>query len=67
MQTENNYDYLEIKDGGVTSTVLSKFSGSTFSPDVISTGNQLYLKFNSDGSTQKKGFALTFMEGAHVA
>ena len=65
-QTENTYDYLEIRDGGITSTVLNKFSGTTFSPEVISTGNQLYLKFDSDSGTQKKGFALTFMEGANV-
>ena len=31
--------------------------------DIKSTGNQLYVKFVSDGSVQKAGFAATFMKG----
>ena len=31
--------------------------------DIKSTGNQLYVKFVSDGSVQKAGFAASFMKG----
>ena len=31
--------------------------------DIKSTGNQLWIKFVSDGSVQKAGFAATFMKG----
>ena len=31
--------------------------------DIKSTGNQLWIKFVSDGSVQKAGFAASFMKG----
>ena len=34
--------------------------------DIKSTGNQLYVKFVSDGSVQKAGFAASFMKGTYV-
>ena len=33
--------------------------------DIKSTGNQLYVKFVSDGSVQKAGFAASFMKGMY--
>ena len=33
--------------------------------DIKSTGNQLWIKFVSDGSVQKAGFAATFMKGIY--
>ena len=34
--------------------------------DIKSTGNQLWIKFTSDGSVQKAGFAASFMKGKLV-
>ncbi len=35
--------------------------------DIKSTSNQLYVKFVSDGSVQKAGFAASFMKGTKKA
>ena len=34
--------------------------------DIKSTGNQLWIKFVSDGSVQKAGFAASFMKGMGI-
>ena len=67
-QIENHdncvYDYIEIRDGGdATSTKFGAFCGYKMPDDIKSTGNQLYVKFVSDGSVQKAGFAASFMKG----
>lgn len=57
------YDYLEIRDGpDETSPSLGKFCGYKVPEDIKSSGNQLYVKFVSDGSVQKAGFSATFTE-----
>ena len=68
LQIENHdncvYDYIEIRDGGkATSTKFGSFCGYKMPDDIKSTGNQLYVKFVSDGSVQKAGFAASFMKG----
>ena len=63
-QTESGYDYLEIKNGeDVRSAKLGKFSGSTLPTKIKSTGNQLFVRFYSDSSTQRKGFFAFVMKG----
>src|SRR5688572_17937578 len=59
------YDYLEVRDGGEdNSPLLGKICGNKTPPDIKSTGNVLYVKFVSDGSVQKAGFAATFIKGS---
>ena len=65
-QTESCYDFLQVRDGGSAAPILDKHCGTSIPQITISTGNQLHLQFESDGATQKKGFALTFMEGTNV-
>ena len=70
-QIENHdncvYDYIEIRDGAdATSTKFGAFCGYKMPDDIKSTGNQLYVKFVSDGSVQKAGFAASFMKGTVV-
>ena len=70
-QIENHdncvYDYIEIRDGAdATSTKFGAFCGYKMPDDIKSTGNQLYVKFVSDGSVQKAGFAASFMKGKRV-
>lgn len=58
------YDYLEIRDGpDPTSKELGRFCGYKIPEDVKSSGNTLYVKFVSDGSVQKLGFAASFVKG----
>ena len=58
------WDYVEIRDGGdVTSTKLGKFCGNTKPNDIKSTGNQLFVKFQSDNTGQYKGFSASFKKG----
>ena len=67
-QIENHdncvYDYIEIRDGGdATAQKFGSFCGYKMPDDIKSTGNQLYVKFVSDGSVQKAGFAASFTNG----
>ena len=68
LQIENHdncvYDYIEIRDGGDSSAEkIGAFCGYKMPDDIKSTSNQLYVKFVSDGSVQKAGFAASFMKG----
>jgi tolkin protein len=57
------YDYVEVRDGHEdNSRVIGKFCGHKMPPDVKSTTNKMYVKFVSDASVQKAGFAATFVK-----
>ena len=61
------YDYLEIRDGHEeTSPLIGKFCGYKLPDDIKSTSNKLYVKFVSDGSVQKAGFAASFVKGKYL-
>ena len=67
-QIENHdscvYDYIEVRDGPSSSSPLvDTYCGYKMPEDVKSSANALYVKFVSDGSVQKAGFAATFMKG----
>ena len=69
-QVENHdncvYDYLEVRDGHEDDSPLigkGKYCGYRIPEDIKSTQNKLYVKFVSDGSVQKAGFAATFIKG----
>lgn len=58
------YDYLEVRDGdSETSPLLGHFCGYEKPDDVKSSSNQLWMKFVSDGSVNKAGFAANFFKG----
>ncbi|XP_075853394.1 CUB and sushi domain-containing protein 1 isoform X2 [Microcebus murinus] len=59
--TEQNWDSLEIHDGGdATAPRLGSFSGTTVPALLNSTSNQLYLHFQSDISVAAAGFHLEY-------
>ncbi|CAH2222352.1 Hypothetical predicted protein [Pelobates cultripes] len=59
--TEQNWDSLEVFDGGDnTATMLGSFSGTTVPALLNSTSNQLYLHFFSDISVSAAGFHLEY-------
>lgn len=61
---EECYDYIEIRDGGDAEAELIEFlCGDKKPDDIVSTGNQLYVKFFSDSSEHQAGFAASFTNG----
>ena len=61
------YDYLEIRDGHEpNSPLIGRFCGYNVPSNVNSTSNKMSVKFVSDGSVQKAGFAASFVKGKHT-
>jgi hypothetical protein len=61
------YDYVEVRDGNNSSSpLLGRYCGYRLPNEVRSSGSQLYVKFVSDASVQKEGFAATFIKGKHT-
>jgi tolkin protein len=59
------YDYVEVRDGHEDNArLIGKYCGPKMPADVKSTTNRLYVKFVSDASVQKAGFAATFIKGS---
>ncbi|MBN3281561.1 TLL1 protein, partial [Polyodon spathula] len=57
------YDYLEIRDGeDDDSPLIGHYCGYVKPEDVKSTSNKLWMKFVSDGSINKAGFAANFFK-----
>ena len=57
------YDFVAVYDGNSTeSPLIGLFCGMNIPQDVHSTGNQLLVKFVSDGSVQKGGFSATYLK-----
>ncbi|CAL8321576.1 unnamed protein product [Lota lota] len=55
------YDHLQIHDGeDGRAPSLGRFCGAKKPPPVISSGNQMFLRFYSDNSVQKRGFELSY-------
>lgn len=58
------YDYLEVRDGPLeTSPLIGRFCGYDKPDDVRSTAHTLWMKFVSDGTVNKAGFAANFFKG----
>ncbi|XP_004625741.1 tolloid-like protein 2 [Octodon degus] len=58
-----SYDYLEIRDGPTEENALiGRFCGYEKPEDVKSSSNMLWVKFVSDGSISKAGFAASFFK-----
>uniref|UniRef100_A0A8C5J866 Metalloendopeptidase n=1 Tax=Junco hyemalis TaxID=40217 RepID=A0A8C5J866_JUNHY len=57
------YDYLEIRDGAnENSPLIGHFCGYDKPEDIRSTSNTLWMKFVSDGTVNKAGFAANFFK-----
>lgn len=58
------YDFLEVRDGSSEhSPLVGRFCGYDKPEDVTSTSNTLWMKFVSDGTVNKAGFAANFFKG----
>ena len=58
LNTESNYDYLNVYDGADTTNLLATFTGLDQTVSAISTIGPLTLYFHSDISVVKSGFQL---------
>ncbi|KAG7243889.1 hypothetical protein INR49_006044 [Caranx melampygus] len=57
------YDYLEVRDGNSeNSPLLGRFCGYDKPDDIKTSSNHLWMKFVSDGSVNKAGFAANFFK-----
>uniref|UniRef100_A0A3B1IY07 Metalloendopeptidase n=1 Tax=Astyanax mexicanus TaxID=7994 RepID=A0A3B1IY07_ASTMX len=57
------YDYLEVRDGlSESSPLIGRFCGYDKPEDIRSTSNTLWMKFVSDGTVNKAGFAANFFK-----
>ncbi|KAM4579034.1 bone morphogenetic protein 1a isoform 1-T1 [Fundulus diaphanus] len=57
------YDYLEVRDGlSENSPLLGRFCGYDKPDDIKTSSNHLWMKFVSDGSVNKAGFAANFFK-----
>ncbi|EGV91962.1 Bone morphogenetic protein 1 [Cricetulus griseus] len=57
------YDYLEVRDGhSESSNLIGRYCGYEKPDDIKSTSSRLWLKFVSDGSINKAGFAVNFFK-----
>ncbi|KAA9332661.1 GEVED domain-containing protein [Adhaeribacter soli] len=58
---ESNFDFLQVFDGPNTgSPLIGSFTGNMLPPAITSTSSALTLRFTSDGSAVRDGFAATW-------
>ena len=58
-----NYDFLEVRDGATKSSPLvgnRTWCGNVLPPSIVSSSNNLYLRFKSDATVSAAGFALAY-------
>ncbi|XP_056651096.1 CUB and sushi domain-containing protein 2 isoform X2 [Monodelphis domestica] len=66
IDVEPQFDFLAIKDGATAeSPVLGTFSGSQIPSSLTSSGHVARLEFQTDHSTGKRGFNITFTTFRH--
>jgi len=59
-----SYDYLEIRDGLTeNSPLIGQFCGYEKPEDIKSSSNKIWMKFTSDATISKAGFAANFFKG----
>lgn len=61
LKTEQNFDRIEIYDGNNYGThLLGNFSGDSRPPPIISSTNNILIKFRTDRSDTRTGFELQY-------
>ncbi|EDV28197.1 uncharacterized protein TRIADDRAFT_53561 [Trichoplax adhaerens] len=60
-QDQCNFDYVELRNGNsTTAPFVGRYCGNNPPATFTSTGNNLYIKFKSDGSSSGNGFRLSY-------
>ncbi|CAN0379209.1 unnamed protein product [Lampetra fluviatilis] len=64
---ENNYDYVELRDGyGSDAPLIGRYTGSGPREDVFSTASAMTVRFTSDSSINSAGFNANFSTGVRL-
>jgi len=58
----HRYDYLEIVNDGI---IVGKYCGQRTGQNMLLTGDQILLRFHSDGIVQLRGFLIHFNAVPH--
>ena len=58
----HSWDYLEIVNDR---RKVGKYCGNRAGQNILLTGDQILIKFHSDGSVQRRGFLIHFTAGPH--
>ena len=59
--TESKHDRVSVYNGTSSSSPrIGQYSGSTLPVAITSSGNNLFIKFTTDGSVTKSGFAASY-------
>ena len=67
-QLEDGNQFLKIYDGGSKEDArLSSLTGNPASPQISSSGSQLFVTFNSNGNVMGKGFSASIILGINIA
>ena len=66
-ETESNYDFVYVYDGGSSSSrLIGKFHGSWLPEAITSSHNKLFVRFTTDGSGLRSGFAASYHGRGHL-
>ena len=58
-----DFDYVAIYDGpSEDSDLINSFCGDNLPPEILSTSNQLYVKFHSDFAVTNTGFRASYTQ-----
>ena len=59
--TESRHDRVSVYNGTSSSSPrIGQYSGSTLPAAITSSGNNLFIKFTTDGSVTRSGFAASY-------
>ena len=65
-KTDSSADYVNVYDGGSTSSpLLGTFSGSSLPAAIMSSSNKLHVTFITDGSGTNEGLTATYRGKTH--
>jgi len=58
----HRFDYLEIVNDG---RIVGKYCGQRSGQKILLIGDQIFIKFRSDGIVERRGFRIYFNAGPH--
>ena len=67
-ELEASFDCLRIYDGNSDqSSMLGKFCGNSLPSSVVSSTNEIFLKFQTDSSINKKGYMIRYIPKSRLS
>lgn len=67
VKTHSSADYVNVYDGdSAASRLIATISGSSRPASILSSSNELHVRFTSDGSGQSEGFTAMYRGSMHL-